>query len=48
VAELVSEKLNAGNYKYNWDARGLASGVYYYKLEADQGFVQTKKMLLIR
>jgi dienelactone hydrolase len=48
VAELVSENLGAGSYKYNWDASGLASGVYYYRIEADKGFVQTKKMLLIR
>jgi len=55
VATLVSENLAAGNHKYRWDARGMASGVYFYRLEAGspstgsgQGFVQTKKMLLIR
>jgi hypothetical protein len=48
VAELVSENLGAGSYEYNWDAAGLASGVYYYRLETNNGFVQTKKMLLIR
>ena len=62
IATLVSEKLFAGKYKYDWDASNLASGVYFYKLEAGnpstsspkksgqagQGFVQTKKMLLIR
>jgi hypothetical protein len=48
VAELVSENVNTGSYKYNWDARGLASGVYFYRLKTGQGFVQTKKMLLIR
>jgi predicted GH43/DUF377 family glycosyl hydrolase len=55
VATLISENLTAGNYEYTWDARGLASGVYFYKLQAgnsstrsEQGFVQTKKMLLIR
>jgi hypothetical protein len=49
VAELVSENLSAGSYKYDWSRpTGMASGVYYYRLETDHGFVQTKKMLLIR
>jgi Zn-dependent metalloprotease len=47
VTTLISEKLVAGKYKYQWDASTFASGVYVYKLEAG-GFVQTKKMLLIR
>jgi hypothetical protein len=48
VATLVSENLSAGSYEYQWDPRGLASGVYFYRLETDRGFTQTKKMLLIR
>jgi hypothetical protein len=49
VAELVSENLSAGSYKYDWSRpTGMASGVYYYRLETEHGFVQTKKMLLIR
>jgi hypothetical protein len=47
VATLVSENLTSGTYKYNWDARGLASGVYLYRVETDN-FVHTRKMLLIR
>jgi hypothetical protein len=49
MAELVSENLSAGSYKHNWSRpTGLASGVYYYRIETDKGFVQTKKMLLVR
>jgi hypothetical protein len=47
VAVLVSEKLNAGQYKYEWDASSLVSGVYLYELTA-AGFVQTRKMVLLK
>jgi hypothetical protein len=47
VATLVSDNLAAGSYKYTWDGRGLASGVYYYKIDvADYSLV--KKALLIK
>ena len=47
VAVLVSENLSAGSYKYDWAASGLASGVYYYRLDAGE-FNQTKKLLLLK
>ncbi len=47
VAQLVNEKFEAGTYKTQWDARGLASGVYFYRIVAGS-FLETKKMLLIR
>lgn len=33
VATLVAEQREAGVHKLNWDASGLASGVYLYRLE---------------
>jgi len=47
VATLVSEKLTAGKYKYDWKASGLASGVYYYQLVAGN-YRELKKMILLR
>ncbi len=47
VATLIAEKRSAGIHKLNWGARGLASGVYLYRLEAGD-FVQAKKLILIR
>jgi polyhydroxybutyrate depolymerase len=47
VATLVSDKLNAGSYKYVWDAFDLASGVYMYKIEAGN-FIQIHKMILLK
>jgi hypothetical protein len=47
VATLVSEKLTAGKYKYDWDAGRLASGVYLYRIQVGD-FVEAKKMILMR
>ncbi|MEJ2636434.1 MAG: T9SS type A sorting domain-containing protein [Calditrichia bacterium] len=47
VATLVSEKLIAGQYKYDWDASGLASGVYLYRIEAGS-FIETRKLILLK
>ncbi len=47
VATLVSEKLTAGKYKYEWDAGSLASGVYLYRIQAGD-FIEAKKTVLLR
>jgi photosystem II stability/assembly factor-like uncharacterized protein len=47
VETLVTKELNTGNYKYDWNAEGLTSGIYFYKLQAGS-FVETKKMMLIK
>ena len=47
VATLVGENLTAGNYKYTWDAKEAASGVYYYRLSVGSE-VQTRKMMLVK
>jgi hypothetical protein len=47
VATLVNEQVSPGAYERTFSAEGLAGGVYFYKLQA-AGFVQTKKLLLLR
>ena len=47
VAVLVDEKKAPGTYEVRFDASGLASGVYLYRLTAGS-FVQTRKMLLLQ
>jgi aminopeptidase N len=47
VAALVSEELKRGDYTTQWNAGGLPSGVYFYRLQADN-FVQTRKLLLMK
>jgi len=47
VATLVSERLAAGSYKYDWNASDLAIGVYMYRLQAGE-FVDVKKMILMK
>jgi len=47
VAELVNEKKAPGSYEVRFDASGLASGVYFYRMQTGD-FVQTRKLLRIR
>lgn len=47
VSELVNTKMDAGYYSINFNASSLASGVYYYRIEADN-FTSIKKMMLIK
>jgi hypothetical protein len=47
VAVLVNERREPGSYTVQFNASGLASGVYVYRLEAG-GFVASKKLLLVR
>jgi hypothetical protein len=47
TASLIDGTLKAGNYKYNFNASSLSSGIYFYKLSAN-GFSDTKKMILVK
>ncbi len=47
VATIVSAELAAGSYSRRWNAAGLASGVYFYRLNAGS-FMQTRKLLLLK
>lgn len=43
----INEYKKAGSYEVKFDGSNLASGMYFYKLEAD-GFTDTKKMVLLK
>ncbi len=47
VATLVNEEKAAGSYEIEFNASSLASGVYYYRINAGN-FVDTKKMILMK
>jgi hypothetical protein len=47
VRTLVNEDLQPGSYEVTFNADGLASGVYLYRLRAGN-FTQTKRMVLLR
>ncbi|MGA2668719.1 MAG: T9SS type A sorting domain-containing protein [Ignavibacteria bacterium] len=47
IITLVNEQLKPGTYEVQWDASRSASGVYFYRIEADN-FIDSKKMLVIK
>jgi len=48
VLTLVNEKLNAGTYSLKWNASVYSSGIYFYRMTTDAGFVETRKMILVK
>ncbi len=47
VATIVNQVQNPGTYSVSFDASGLSSGVYFYKIESGS-FVKVNKMMLLK
>ncbi len=47
VVTLVQERRSAGRYSVTFNASGISSGVYFYKMTADN-FIAIKKLVLIK
>lgn len=53
IKELVNEQKSTGNYEVNFNTNGLASGVYFYMIEAKSidgknEYRETKKMVFLK
>ncbi len=52
IINLVDEELNAGVYEVDFSGTGYSSGVYFYRIEAEEPngnkFVDSKKMVLLK
>ena len=47
IATLVNEEKPAGNYEVDFDANGLTSGIYFYKLQTEK-YSSIKKMIYLK
>jgi hypothetical protein len=47
VATIASEEFPSGSYSRTWNAKGVPSGVYFYRLQAD-AYSETKRLVLLR
>jgi hypothetical protein len=48
VETLVSGTLAAGNYEATWNATNVASGLYFYRLDAGHSFAATKSLVVLK
>jgi len=44
---LVDDTKNAGYYEVSFDASGLPSGIYFYRMQSGD-YVSVKKLLLLK
>ena len=47
ISTLLDNMCEPGEHSVDWNASSFASGVYFYRIEADN-FLQTKKMVLLK
>lgn len=47
ASNLVNGEMFPGTYSRQWNAAGLSSGIYFYRLEAGS-FIETRKLVLLR
>jgi hypothetical protein len=48
VEILLNKSLSHGSYSIQYNASNLSSGVYFYRLETDNGFADSKKMIVAK
>ncbi|HWA06537.1 MAG TPA: T9SS type A sorting domain-containing protein, partial [Ignavibacteria bacterium] len=52
VSSLLNENMTAGNHSVSFNAAGLASGVYFYRIDVNGSegikFTDSRKMILVK
>jgi len=48
VSELINQELNMGTHEITFDGGNLASGIYVYRLDVENQFLDIKKMILVK
>lgn len=47
VSTLINQNMSPGSYEVDFNAGGLSSGMYFYRIET-AGYIQTNRMMLIK
>jgi hypothetical protein len=47
IASLVDRQLPAGDHRTEWNASGVPSGIYFYRIQAG-AYSETKKLVVMR
>jgi len=44
----VNKKQSAGSHNVEWDATEFVSGIYFYRLTTNTGFLQSRRLVLLK
>jgi hypothetical protein len=48
VATLVDAAQGAGKHSITWNAGNLSTGIYFFRMRADDTVIGTRKMMLLK
>jgi hypothetical protein len=48
IKNIIDKQIGAGIHKVNFNASGLPSGIYFYKLQVGNDYTKTSKMMLLK
>ena len=48
IETIINQKNQAGYYSFDWNANNYGSGIYFIRLNINENYYETKKVILVK